>query len=174
MVQIPGRRAEKQQRKAAELYDEFSRLKQETDRLRASRNENSAAMKVLQAVIGAAGWRRGLKGGGGQKRRARRAQTPRRRRRSRALNPLTTTKQKKGKLEPEARAALVSCGQALKAELEALEAALGAAEGALQVEGQRLPNLTHPAVPVGGEDVAAVVRGVGAPRDVISEEASSS
>jgi hypothetical protein len=73
--------------RVVELYDEFSRLKQETDRLRASRNENSAAMKVIQAAIGAAGWRGGLKGGGGQKRRARRAQTARRRRRSRAHNP---------------------------------------------------------------------------------------
>jgi seryl-tRNA synthetase len=32
--------------RVAQLYDEFTRLKQESDRLRASRNENSAAMKV--------------------------------------------------------------------------------------------------------------------------------
>jgi seryl-tRNA synthetase len=32
--------------RVAQLYDEFTRLKQESDSLRASRNENSAAMKV--------------------------------------------------------------------------------------------------------------------------------
>lgn len=35
-------------------------------------------------------------------------------------------------------------------------------EDALQREGQRLPNLTHPDVPVGGEEVATLLREVGA------------
>lgn len=34
-------------------------------------------------------------------------------------------------------------------------------ENALQREGQRVPNLTHPAVPLGGEDNAAVLKEVG-------------
>lgn len=93
------------------LYEEFLRLSQETDRVRAARNENSTAMKK--------------------------------------------------KLEPEERQALIERGKALKDELEGLEAALSSAETALQREGQRLPNLTHPDVPVGGEDVAAVLSEVG-------------
>lgn len=34
-----------------------------------------------------------------------------------------------------------------------------------QVEGQRLPNLTHPAVPFGGEDNATVLRVIGQQQD---------
>jgi hypothetical protein len=34
-------------------------------------------------------------------------------------------------------------------------------EAALQVEGQRIPNLTHPDVPLGGEENAAIIRMVG-------------
>lgn len=37
----------------AQLYDEFTRLKQETDAVRAARNENSAAMKVRGRVLAA-------------------------------------------------------------------------------------------------------------------------
>lgn len=38
--------------RVVELYDEFTQLKQEADRIRASRNENSQAMKVRSAAIG--------------------------------------------------------------------------------------------------------------------------
>ncbi|KAI8471369.1 MAG: hypothetical protein J3K34DRAFT_417403, partial [Monoraphidium minutum] len=100
--------------RVVQLYDEFARLKQECDSLRASRNENSAAMK--------------------------------------------------GKLEADARQALIAKGQALKGQLEEVEARLTALENALQVEGQRLPNLTHPDVPIGGEDNAAALRTVGSQR----------
>ena len=93
------------------LYEEYLRLTQETDRVRAARNENSSAMKK--------------------------------------------------KLEAEERQALIDRGKALKDELEGLEAALTAAETALQKEGQRLPNLTHPDVPMGGEEAAAVIEEVG-------------
>jgi seryl-tRNA synthetase len=34
-------------------------------------------------------------------------------------------------------------------------------ENLLQVEGQRIPNNTHPDVPLGGEDNAAVLKEVG-------------
>ena len=69
-----------------------------------------------------------------------------------------------GKLEAEERSHLVAAGKALKDELASLEAALEAAENLLQVEAQKLPNLTHPDSPVGGEEVAAELRVVGTPR----------
>lgn len=100
--------------RVADLYIEYVRLQQETDAVRAARNETAAAMK--------------------------------------------------GKLEPEARAALIERGKALKEQLEDLDAALSAVEEELQQEGQRLPNLSHPDVPVGGEEAAAVVRMVGQQR----------
>lgn len=94
------------------LYEEYLRLTQETDRVRALRNENSAAMKK--------------------------------------------------KLEAEERQALIDNGKALKEELEGLETALAVADNALQREGQKIPNLTHPDVPVGGEEVAVLLEEVGA------------
>jgi seryl-tRNA synthetase len=71
----------------------------------------------------------------------------------------------KGKLEADARVALIDRGRALKEQLEGLEAALAGVEAALQREGQRLPNMTHPDVPHGGEEAAVLLREVGAPRD---------
>lgn len=70
----------------------------------------------------------------------------------------------KGLSEAE-RAALVAEGKALKEELAGLEAALDLKEVALQQEGQRLPNDTHPEVPEGGEEHAALLREVGKPRE---------
>lgn len=52
----------------------------------------------------------------------------------------------KGKLEPEKRAALVQHGKELKQQLDAVDSQLTAVEAALQTEGQRIPNLTHPQV----------------------------
>ena len=70
----------------------------------------------------------------------------------------------KGKVSPEQRTQLVEQGKALKAQLVELEAALDAAEAALQREGQRLPNDTHPAVPRSSDEAdATVLRMVGAP-----------
>lgn len=51
-----------------------------------------------------------------------------------------------GKLAPEKRAAFVAQGKALKARLAVLEAQVEVAEDALQREGQKLPNLSHPEV----------------------------
>lgn len=51
-----------------------------------------------------------------------------------------------GKLDPEKRADLVDQGKALKATLAVLEAEFELAEDALQREGQKLPNLSHPEV----------------------------
>ncbi|KAG2494096.1 hypothetical protein HYH03_007735 [Edaphochlamys debaryana] len=70
----------------------------------------------------------------------------------------------KGKLEADKRAALIARGQELKDELAAVETTLDAVESALQREGQRVPNLTHPAVPLGGEEHAAVLKEVGSQR----------
>ncbi|WIA23340.1 hypothetical protein OEZ85_000104 [Tetradesmus obliquus] len=98
----------------AQLYDDYVKLKSESDNLRSSRNENSSAMK--------------------------------------------------GKLEADARAALIAKGQQLKQQLEEVEAKLLQVENALQVEGQRIPNLTHPDVPIGEEDNAAVLSLVGEQR----------
>lgn len=98
----------------ARLYEEFVALNQETDRVRAARNENSSAMKA--------------------------------------------------KLDADARAALVDRGRQLKETLEGLEASLLSLEAALQREGQRLPNMTHPDVPHGDEDAATLLIEVGSPR----------
>ncbi|KAG2435294.1 hypothetical protein HXX76_007370 [Chlamydomonas incerta] len=70
----------------------------------------------------------------------------------------------KGKLEADRRAALIARGQELKDELAAVEERLNGVEAALQREGQRVPNLTHPQVPIGGEEHAAVLTEVGSQR----------
>ena len=55
---------------------------------------------------------------------------------------------RQGKMEAEQRTELVAAGRALKERLAALETAVEAAEDALQREAQKLPNLTHPQVPL--------------------------
>ncbi|GJP32913.1 hypothetical protein CLOM_g17496 [Closterium sp. NIES-68] len=70
----------------------------------------------------------------------------------------------KAKLEADERERLVSEGKHLKDVLAGLEAELGEVASELQREGQRLPNLTHPDVPRGGEEVAATLRTVGEKR----------
>jgi seryl-tRNA synthetase len=67
-----------------------------------------------------------------------------------------------GKLDKETRDKLISRGQELKEELASVEAQLVQLELAMQAEGQRIPNMTHPDVPRGGEENAAVLRLVGA------------
>lgn len=98
----------------ARLYGEFLDLSQQVDKIRATRNENSAAMKK--------------------------------------------------KLEAGERETLIARGKELKEMLDVLESKLADLEMALQREGQKLPNMTHPDVPVGGEDVATVLSEVGLPR----------
>ena len=178
------------------LYEEFVRLQQETDAVRAARNENSTAMKMGGGGVGGAGgWGRRADS---EERTwacclreillpccrccycfrlcssccdAAAAPVP-----SNAATPLPCRSQHphptpqprrgtpppaQGKLDPERRQQLIAHGKALKEQLESLEAALAGVEEALQREGQRLPNLSHPAAPVGGEEAAAVVREVG-------------
>jgi len=71
----------------------------------------------------------------------------------------------KGKMEKEQRDELIAKGAALKEKSAALEEKLSALESQLQLEGQRVPNLSHPDVPVGGEENATLLKEVGKQRD---------
>jgi len=70
----------------------------------------------------------------------------------------------KGKLSPQERAPLVEEGRALKVRVPDMERDLAAREEALREAIARLPNLTHPAVPAGGEEDSAELRRWGTPR----------
>ncbi|MEW5315552.1 MAG: hypothetical protein WDW38_006973 [Sanguina aurantia] len=101
------------------LYDQFTKVKQQVEALRAERNENSASMK--------------------------------------------------GKLDAAARLVLITRGQELKEQLSGLEEELHNVESELQHEGQRVPNMTHPSVPLGGEENAVIVQMIGSQRDFAAE-----
>ena len=58
----------------------------------------------------------------------------------------------------------MAAGKQLKEDLASLEVELNAAEDMLQLEAQKLPNLTHPDVPVGREEAARELKVVGSPR----------
>lgn len=47
-------------------------------------------------------------------------------------------------------------GKQLKEQVSELEVELTMLQEKLQVEGQRIPNMTHPDVPIGSEDVATL------------------
>ena len=68
-------------------------------------------------------------------------------------------------MEQEQREALIATGQQLKERLSGMEARLRDLEAALQAEAQRLPNMTHPDVAIGGEDAAVLLREVGTKPD---------
>lgn len=72
----------------------------------------------------------------------------------------------KGKMEAEQRQQLVRQGKALKDRLAEMEARLQSAKDRLQMEAQRLPNLSHPSSPVGSEEEAAVLETVGEQREM--------
>ncbi|KAF4357530.1 hypothetical protein G4B88_026909 [Cannabis sativa] len=71
----------------------------------------------------------------------------------------------KGKLEPSERQKLIEQGKNLKEELLSLEEDLLKLTDDLQQEAQCIPNLTHPDVPIGGEDCATIRKMVGSPRE---------
>ncbi|XAR48541.1 Serine--tRNA ligase [Bertholletia excelsa] len=71
----------------------------------------------------------------------------------------------KGKLEPSERQKLIDEGKNLKEGLVTLEEDLLKLRDELQQEVQRIPNMTHPDVPVGGEDCSALRKMVGRPRE---------
>jgi seryl-tRNA synthetase len=75
-------------------------------------------------------------------------------------------------LEPDKRAALIQEGKDLKEKLSAIEGTLQALEYEMQTEGQKVPNDTHPAVPIGGEELAVLRKEVGAQRNFSFEAAS--
>jgi seryl-tRNA synthetase len=58
----------------------------------------------------------------------------------------------KGKLEDEARKALIEDGKKLKEDIAALELELAGVEQNLEAEARRIPNMAHPEAPVGKED----------------------
>jgi seryl-tRNA synthetase len=58
----------------------------------------------------------------------------------------------KGKLETEARTVLIEEGKKLKENIASLEAELAGTEQELEAEARRIPNMAHPAAPVGKED----------------------
>ncbi|KAK7351196.1 hypothetical protein VNO77_10474 [Canavalia gladiata] len=67
----------------------------------------------------------------------------------------------KGKLEPAERQRLIVEGKNLKEGLAALEEDLVKVNDKLQQEAQCIPNMTHPDVPIGGEDCSAIRKMVG-------------
>ena len=67
----------------------------------------------------------------------------------------------KGGLSPEERASLIERGKELKEELATLEERLGTVEEELDRALKNIPNLTHPDVPVGGEEDAKELERIG-------------
>lgn len=74
-----------------------------------------------------------------------------------------------GKMEKEERNACIAEGKALKAELADLESRLVKLEAALEAESARIPNMTHPEVPRGGEECAKIISSRGEKRDFEAE-----
>ncbi|XP_022768364.1 serine--tRNA ligase, chloroplastic/mitochondrial-like [Durio zibethinus] len=70
----------------------------------------------------------------------------------------------KGKLEPSERQKLIEEGKNLKEGLVTLEEDLIKLSDELQLEAQCIPNMTHPAVPIGGEYNSNLRNMVGSPR----------
>jgi seryl-tRNA synthetase len=71
----------------------------------------------------------------------------------------------KGKLEADARNALIEEGKKLKESIAAAEAELADVEKELDIEVRRIPNMAHPEAPVGKEDKDNLeVKRVGEPR----------
>ncbi len=58
----------------------------------------------------------------------------------------------KGKLSDDERKKLIEEGKSIKEEIAASEAALAAAEETLETAGRMIPNMAHPAAPIGKED----------------------
>ncbi|KAJ0025684.1 hypothetical protein Pint_08380 [Pistacia integerrima] len=72
----------------------------------------------------------------------------------------------KGKLEPSERQKLIEEGKNLKEGLMTLEEDLVKLTDELQQEAQCIPNMTHPDVPIGGEDCSTIRKMVGSPYEL--------
>ena len=70
-------------------------------------------------------------------------------------------KKMKGKMEKVIRDELIEEGKRIKDELALIEVELNDISDALQREAQKIPNDTHPDVPIGGEEFATVMEAVG-------------
>ncbi|KAK9069528.1 hypothetical protein SSX86_011432 [Deinandra increscens subsp. villosa] len=77
----------------------------------------------------------------------------------------TVANKMKGKVEPLERQRLIEEGKNLKEKLVTLEENLIKLTDTLQREAQCIPNMTHPDVPIGGEDSSTIRKTVGTPRD---------
>ena len=76
-----------------------------------------------------------------------------------------TSQKMKGKLEPEERQALIERGKQLKLQLEVLEADERRLDEELMAAARTIPNMTHPAVPAGGEADSRVIAVYGQPTE---------
>lgn len=76
---------------------------------------------------------------------------------------------KAGKMAPDERGACIAEGKKLKSTLVDLEAELVDVEAKLEQEAAKIPNMTHPDVPKGGEEDATVVTVIGEKRDFAKE-----
>ncbi len=75
-----------------------------------------------------------------------------------------TAQKMKGKLEQEERQRLIERGRQLKEEIAAHEAELQQVEADLHEAAKKIPNMTHPDVPVGHEGEGTVLATIGQPR----------
>lgn len=76
---------------------------------------------------------------------------------------------KAGKMAPDERAACIAEGKELKASVSNLEQELIKVEADLEAESVKIPNMTHPDVPRGGEENASLVAVIGEKRDFEKE-----
>jgi len=80
-------------------------------------------------------------------------------------NRNANAKKLKKKMEKEERDALINDGKKYKEQIAVLEQALEEVEVDLQREGQKIPNMTHPDVPIGGEECSNTLETVGKQQD---------
>jgi seryl-tRNA synthetase len=74
-----------------------------------------------------------------------------------------TAQKMKAKLEQDERQALIERGRALKEEIAGLEVEVESLADELEAAARHIPNMTHPAVPSGGEDEGTVLQHIGEP-----------
>lgn len=71
----------------------------------------------------------------------------------------------KGPMSPDERGPLIERGKELKESIASLEERLGQVQADLDRELRNIPNMTHPDVPVGGEEDAREIEIIGTPPD---------